>query len=202
MKKKDEKNGFYLNIVFLGDEGVGKSKYLNSFINNKLVNMEDSLIGINMEEKEYIINYKQKGILNLIDTAGQDKFKGITKNFYEKGDGFIIFSSFLIKESIKSIFDWIENIYQYKPKDMPILNVIVDGDKVEQETKDSIIDEMINYIISSGCPNPELFYYIECNYNIDDINECFKNYIIEILDFQKFNKMKKKNKYKYLFFKE
>ena len=201
MKKKDEKNGFYLNIVFLGDEGVGKSKYLNSFLNNKLVNMEDSLIGINMEEKEYIINYKQKGILNLIDTAGQDKFKGITKNFYEKGDGFIIFSSFLIKESIKSIFDWIENIYQYKSKELPILNVIVDGDKVEQETKDSIIDEMLNYIISRGCSNSE-FYYIECNYNIDDINKCFKNYIIEILDFQKFNKMKKKNKYKYLFFKK
>ena len=74
-----KKNGFYLNIVFLGDEGVGKSKYLNSFLNNKLVNMEDSLIGINMEEKEYSINYKQEGILNLIDTAGQDKFKGITK---------------------------------------------------------------------------------------------------------------------------
>ena len=151
-----KKNGFYLNIVFLGDEGVGKSKYLNSFLNNKLVNMEDSLIGINMEEKKYIINYKQKGILNLIDTAGQDKFKGKTKNFYEKGDGFIIFSSFLIKESIKSIFDWIENIYQYKPKELPILNVIVDGDKVEQETKDSIIDEELVPILKYQVKETEI----------------------------------------------
>ena len=189
MNKKKE---FNLNIVLLGDSGVEKSKYMNSFLNNKIEDIEESLIGIKIEEKTIQINFKQKGIVNLIDTSGQEKFKRIMNNIYERGDGFIIFSSFLNKESIKSISDWYNNIIEYKSKDVPIKHIIIDGDKVDTETKESIINEIIEYFISLNNPDLPCLGFEECNYNIEEINHCFTQFIIEILDFQKLNQMKKK----------
>ena len=39
------------------------------------------------------------------------------------------------------------NIFEYKSKDIPILNIIIDDNKVDQKTKERLIDEMIEYFI-------------------------------------------------------
>ena len=39
------------------------------------------------------------------------------------------------------------NFFEYKSKDIPILNIIIDDNKVDQKTKERLIDEMIEYFI-------------------------------------------------------
>lgn len=63
-------------IIFLGDQGVGKSSIINRFAQDKYDEDYQATIGLDFHSK----NVNVKGIslrLLLYDTAGQEKFKSL-----------------------------------------------------------------------------------------------------------------------------
>lgn len=92
-KSKSEEPFDYLQkIIIIGDSGVGKSNILLRYNENRFVENYMMTIGINYSFKIITVdNVKIK--LQIWDTAGQDKYKTITKNYYKNSDGvFIVFS--------------------------------------------------------------------------------------------------------------
>ena len=63
-------------IIFLGDQGVGKSSILNRFASDKFENNYQATIGLDFHSKNVLIE-KQDVRLLLYDTAGQEKFKSL-----------------------------------------------------------------------------------------------------------------------------
>ena len=85
----DEAYDHLFKVVFVGDAGVGKTQIINKFVKNKFSNDYKPTIGVDFYFKT--INSNGKIIkLQLWDTAGQKKFKTITKSYY-KGAHLIVF---------------------------------------------------------------------------------------------------------------
>lgn len=68
-------------------------------------------IGINYTFKIVAID-GAKIKLQIWDTAGQDKYKTITQNYYRNSDGVLIVFSIDSRESFSSVRNWIEDLSQ------------------------------------------------------------------------------------------
>ena len=63
-------------IIFLGDQGVGKSSILNRFAQDKFEQNYQATIGLDFHSKNVTIDNVNVRLL-LYDTAGQEKFKSL-----------------------------------------------------------------------------------------------------------------------------
>ncbi len=63
-------------IIFLGDQGVGKSSILNRFAQDKFEQNYQATIGLDFHSKNVSIDNINVRLL-LYDTAGQEKFKSL-----------------------------------------------------------------------------------------------------------------------------
>ena len=69
-------------VIFLGESGVGKTSILNRIIENQFDNDLPNTMGIDIKNKVYFNQYSNNKInFNFIDTAGQERFLCITKNY-------------------------------------------------------------------------------------------------------------------------
>jgi small GTP-binding protein len=103
MKSKSEENFDYLQkIIIIGDSGVGKSNILLRYSEGKFVENYMMTIGINFVFKVIALDgIKIK--LQIWDTAGQDKYKTITQNYYRNSQGVLIVFSIDSRESFHSV---------------------------------------------------------------------------------------------------
>ena len=70
-------------VVILGDSGVGKTSILYRYIFDKFDNQNLPTLGASFKSKVIPIPADNDQIkLNLWDTAGQEKFKSLTRMYY------------------------------------------------------------------------------------------------------------------------
>ena len=194
--KKNENVDKTFFVVLLGDDNVGKTNLLFNYLNEEINDGNNSIIGIEGNEKVIEIN-NEKILLNLIDSAGQERSKGVTKIIYKKGEAFIIFFNYSIYESFNSIIYWINNIIEYSDyQDIwpPILIVGIkndDDDNIETGNMnlDLIKQKMKDNNLNFNDENVNKIKFNKCNCKkIDDINNIFQT-IGELLT----HKLDKKN---------
>ncbi len=130
---KDEDNILYCKITLVGDSGVGKSSIIGRFVTGIFISDINSTAGLNYSQKFYEKN-GEKICLNLWDTAGQEKFRSLGKNFYK--DSYIILMVYDICdrtsfENIKEI--WYPDIKEFGEKLHLIALVGNKKDKYEEE---------------------------------------------------------------------
>ena len=70
-------------IIFIGESEVGKTSLINSILGEKFNQNHITTIGIVKTIKEKIIKNKIL-LINLFDTAGQEKYRSLTKLIYNK----------------------------------------------------------------------------------------------------------------------
>jgi small GTP-binding protein len=102
VKPEDEAFDYINKIIIIGDSGVGKSNILIRYSEDKFVENYMMTIGINYRYKVAVID----GIrikLQVWDTAGQDKYKTITQNYYRNSDGVLIVFSIDSRDSFYSV---------------------------------------------------------------------------------------------------
>ena len=104
------------NIILLGNTGVGKSSIFRRLKNNTYKETFISTIG--MDITTYFLKYKnQKYYLNIQDTAGQERYKSITKKYLKGKDGVL----FIFDISDQKTFDEIKSWYElYKNENKEI----------------------------------------------------------------------------------
>lgn len=78
-----------IKIIFLGDQGVGKSSIMNRFINDKFENLYQATVGLDFNSKNVIIE-RQEVRLYLYDTAGQEKFRSLIPMYIRDADVIIL----------------------------------------------------------------------------------------------------------------
>ena len=139
---KEENQVF--KIITLGESGVGKTSIINRFTKNEFYENISSTIGINFSNKEMIINNKHKIILRIIDTAGQERFRSLSKSYYKNVDVVLFVFSMNDKESFEKITEWMESFKENNNKGGDIPKYLV-GNKNDLELKveQNLIDEFI-----------------------------------------------------------
>ena len=130
-------------IILLGESCVGKTTFFNKFIFDKKKFNYISTISVDFETK--IIEYKNKKyLITLYDTAGQERFKSITKAYYHMADGFLIMFDLTNEHSLNAIKDWIKTV-RFDNKNNIFL-ILGNKDDLDNKISDDDINEALgNY---------------------------------------------------------
>ena len=128
-----------IQLILIGESGVGKTSLIRRYTNNIFNTNHLETIGIEFFNKEERIN-DQIIQIKLWDTAGQEIFHSLTKNFYRKADGIIIVYDITNKESFERIQDWVKSVYDNTDTYKEIQMIIV-GNKIDLEERREVSKE-------------------------------------------------------------
>ena len=108
-------------VVLLGESGVGKTCIIARFINNTFEENLISTTGASYAGKTMTFDeFGGKSIkFEIWDTAGQEKYRSLTKIFYKDAGAAILVYDITRKESFEEIQKyWINQIKEFAPKNI------------------------------------------------------------------------------------
>ena len=129
---KAEQEG--IKITLLGNPGVGKTCIISKYVDDTFEEGGESTIGANFMEK-VIKRGDKEVLLNIWDTAGQEKFRSMGKHFYK--DSYVVCFVYDITnqeslDSLKTI--WYQDLQKYGEKYTVLAVVGNKSDLYEAET--------------------------------------------------------------------
>ena len=130
-----EKKAPNIKVVLLGDSGVGKTCLITRYISETFEQNTASTNGASYASKN--VNYdklKKTITLDIWDTAGQEKYKALTKFFYKDAAIAILVYDITQKNSFESIKSyWYEQVKENGEKTVVLGIVGNKSDLYEQE---------------------------------------------------------------------
>jgi small GTP-binding protein domain len=107
-------------VLLIGDSRVGKSCIITRFTENFFTFSTTTTVGNFNEDisNKLGIDYKTKKVridnidikLQIWDTAGQEKYKSITHNFYKGANGIMIVFDLTDPQSFENVTNWLKQI--------------------------------------------------------------------------------------------
>ena len=99
-------------VVLIGESGVGKTSIISRYINNTFKSQLMSTPGANFVTKTVFIQDKNQSIkFEIWDTAGQEKYRALTKVFYKNSAVCILVYDITRKASFEEIKNyWVDEI--------------------------------------------------------------------------------------------
>ena len=67
--------------IIIGPPDIGKTSIMNRYLNNVFYNTSYNTIGVDMKTKKLNDIMHENTIINIYDTAGQERYFSITTNF-------------------------------------------------------------------------------------------------------------------------
>lgn len=106
-------------VVLLGKGLVGKSSLISRLVNDRFEPNHSATLE---DRYHYTVNYNQREIdVEILDTAGEDDFRGLLNCWIQFGEGFMLVFSYDSKESFKELQTFYENIQKIKKNAIIIL---------------------------------------------------------------------------------
>ena len=103
----EEKDNISCKAVLVGDAGVGKTSLIERYINNGYdENQQSTLVSTYTFKKIDIKKYNKSVSLDIWDTAGQEVYRALSKNFYLNASIGILVYDISRRESFESIKDY------------------------------------------------------------------------------------------------
>ena len=121
MGDEDDEGAQTCKVVLLGESGVGKTCIIARFINNTFEENLISTTGASYAGKTMTFDeFGGKSIkFEIWDTAGQEKYRSLTKIFYKDAGAAILVYDITRKESFEEIQKyWINQIKEFAPKNI------------------------------------------------------------------------------------
>ena len=108
-KKNSNETRIDIKTILLGDSGVGKTSLINVLTGVPFDLETVCTISTTYVSKEYNFNDNQYKV-NLWDTAGEEKYRQLTKLFYKGSDIVIFVYDISSKSSFKALKSWIKEV--------------------------------------------------------------------------------------------
>ena len=181
MSKKEAK----YKILILGDSKVGKSCFLTRYADKTYQEDYLSTIGMDYKIKNYELENGDIIKLYIWDTAGQDRFRSITSNYYKGADGIILIYDITKQETFNNVRNWITSIKEEAPAKVVLILV---GNKVDDE-KNRAVPKSEGEKIADEYNLP----FLECSAKSDiNVTETFDVLIKKIVEINPKNKQGQK----------
>jgi len=127
-----------LKLLMLGDSGVGKSSIICQFAENTFNGNLIATVGVDFKVKK-MLHKGQHLVLRIWDTAGQEQFKTITRQYYRGAMGVVLVYDVTDIKTFQHIAYWLRNIQQYAS---PSVARILVANKVDLESTRQVTTEM------------------------------------------------------------
>ena len=137
MSEKKQKELLY-KILLLGDSSVGKTCFLMRYADNTFQEIHMSTIGLDYKLKNVQLDDGKIVKIQIWDTAGQDRFRSITKNYYKGAHGIILIYDVTSRKTFENIKNWVSQI---KEEVSDKVNIILVGNKIDDETNRKVTTE-------------------------------------------------------------
>ena len=130
---------YKFKLLFVGDMAVGKSCLFNRFLNPEYkVAMSTSTVSIEMDRLS--IKYGSKFLdLEVIDTAGQERFFAIQAMYFRRVHGIFLVFDVTDRVSFEHIPRWLEIAQKFCTEENP--PIILIGNKIDQVAKRQVSSE-------------------------------------------------------------
>ena len=150
----DDNYDITLKLLIVGGSGVGNTNFVNRFWNNEFNQMYMSTTGVDSKSK--VIELKNKKVrIQIWDTAGQEKYKAITKNLFLKVMGALILYDITDESSFEKLKTWVSTIKEECGRHMQMIIVGNKSDLDEQRKTDK--EDAMNFAKEQNIE------YIECS---------------------------------------
>ena len=118
-------------MIFVGDQGTGKSCILNRFANNQFDDQYQATIGLDFQSKNVLIKDQDVRLL-LYDTAGQEKFRSLIPMYIRESHIVLFVYDITRKESFDSIPKWFSDVLDIKSNEAVFVLI---GNKIDLENE-------------------------------------------------------------------
>ena len=125
-------------ILLLGDSTVGKTCFLLRYMDDSFLDLHMATIGLDYRLKTMILEDQKIVKIQLWDTAGQDKFRAITRNYYKGASGIILIFDVTNLNSYENIKKWINEI---KEEISENVSIVLIGNKIDNVKERKITKE-------------------------------------------------------------
>ena len=129
---------YIIKILTLGDTMVGKSSIVLRFSEDKFDDNQFATIGIDFKTKYIKIADSSVKVL-IWDTAGQEKFQNIAKQYYKGANGVLLIYDIGSRKSFERIDFWLKELKENNRIDELFICLV--GNKIDLEDKRVITTE-------------------------------------------------------------
>lgn len=128
---------YLFKYIIVGDTAVGKSCLLLQFTDKRFTPVHDLTIGVEFGSRTLTIDGNQVK-LQIWDTAGQEKFRSITRSYYRGAAGALLVYDITRRDTYEHLTSWLEDCRKYSNQNLTIMLV---GNKSDLETKREVSKE-------------------------------------------------------------
>ena len=180
-------------VVLIGNTAVGKTSLFKKLTTGEFNEKNISTIGmdkkslpteIEVNENNQIV--KKQIDISLVDTAGEERFRSITKNYFKESDGILLLYDVTNKESFKNVESWIDSIYEslgsHKNSKYEIILI---GNKVDLIGVEEYVREVNEDEGKAICEEKGLIWGGETsvkNIQFQELENLFRDYVKHIYD--------------------
>ena len=178
-------------VLLLGDSTVGKTCFLLRYCDKTFEDAHLMTVGLDYRLKSMVLKNEKNVKLQIWDTAGQDRFRAITKNYYKGANGIILIYDVTNLQSYENVKNWIAQI-----KESASQNVIVYlvGNKIDVKEEDRCVKTEDGKKIAEEFNLPFFESSAKLGININEIFEKIVEKIDEVYSKLEPQKATKKNK--------
>ena len=163
-------------IIFVGDAGVGKTTIISRIMDNPFNEVYEPSIGVDFMSKN--IKFRDQSIkLQIWDTAGQEKYKGLIPSYVRNSSIVFLVYDVSVKASFDNIPKWINFI-----KTIENTTLVLCGNKIDLENREVKKEE------GEALAQKEGISFFEVSAKTDEnIKNMFYNVVVELPTFAENN---------------
>ena len=188
-----ENNKIEYKLILLGNSAVGKTSLFKKITTGEFYEKNISTIGMDRRTIQLDIEVEDKGVpvtksfdISLVDTAGQERFKAITKTYYKESDGILLIYDVTNKESFVQLKIWIDSIYDSLGNNENSKYIIIlIGNKLDLIGIDGKTRQVSTEEAESKCNENKMLWGGECSaktFSDTELIELIRRYVIKIYE--------------------
>lgn len=115
---------YQFRLILIGDSTVGKSTLLRVFTDGRFTESCDPTVGVDFFAKIIEIRNGIRIKLQLWDTAGQEKFRSITRSYYRNSVGALLVYDITKRSSFEHLVDWLFEVRRHIEPSKAVYQVV------------------------------------------------------------------------------
>lgn len=132
-------------VIIIGDSGVGKSKIISHYMDDKNKNST-----ITLPNAYYVKNINIDGNvygLSIWDTAGQEKYRSLVRTYFRGSNAILLVYDVTDRTSFINCEDWLKQLLEYKN---PNMTIILIGNKIDLDPNNNLEHiDITNYMTTT-----------------------------------------------------